>query len=392
MRRFSTAVLLTMLLLPLGSALAASPPEGPPAPVTVERLNGGEPIITRAHFAALGVPDEGRNINGPSLIRVPDWIPPEARAHPDAVYYLYFADHGGKYIRLAWSADLEGPWVLHGTGALVPPGQRGVLDLGEADAIDFGNGLVIFDHVASPDVHVDGQRHRIVMYFHAPARFEGERSPMRQETFVATSADGLNFNTAAAGGQRGHGIRPVMLGRFYFRVFEHGGEVYATGNFGRLYRAPDPEAPWTPPADFDFGTYLWEEGPNPFRAALLADGFDETYPRHFALRVQGNTLHAFYSRIGDAPERILLSTVDLTAPWQEWAPTHPPYEVLRAEKAWEGGDIPVETSKRGRIYGGVNELRDPCLFQDDDGAWYLLYTGQGEDAIGLTRITDTRPK
>jgi hypothetical protein len=35
----------------------------------------------------------GSNINGPSLIRVPDWVP-----DPLGRYYLYFAHHHGTYI------------------------------------------------------------------------------------------------------------------------------------------------------------------------------------------------------------------------------------------------------------------------------------------------------
>jgi len=34
----------------------------------------------------------GANIQGPSLIRVPDWVP-----NPIGRYYLYFADHKGSY-------------------------------------------------------------------------------------------------------------------------------------------------------------------------------------------------------------------------------------------------------------------------------------------------------
>ena len=63
----------------------------------VVRLNGGEPIIDRDMFTSLGVDSEGDNINGPSLIRIPDWIPASERADPSAVYYLYFAHHTGDY-------------------------------------------------------------------------------------------------------------------------------------------------------------------------------------------------------------------------------------------------------------------------------------------------------
>ena len=40
----------------------------------------------------------GSNINGPSLIRVPDWIEDSL-----GKYYLYFADHKGDRIKLAYS-------------------------------------------------------------------------------------------------------------------------------------------------------------------------------------------------------------------------------------------------------------------------------------------------
>src|SRR5262249_17714167 len=55
----------------------------------------------------------GDNINGPSLIRVPDWV-----EKPLGRYYLYFAHHDGRYIRLAYSDDLLGPWTMHRKGAL----------------------------------------------------------------------------------------------------------------------------------------------------------------------------------------------------------------------------------------------------------------------------------
>jgi hypothetical protein len=55
----------------------------------------------------------GDNINGPSLIRVPDWI-----ADPLGRYYLYFAHHNGDYIRLASADDLAGSWTMHEPGVL----------------------------------------------------------------------------------------------------------------------------------------------------------------------------------------------------------------------------------------------------------------------------------
>ena len=58
------------------------------------------PIITPGMLPS----GDGDNINGPSMIKVPDWI-----QSPLGKYYLYFAHHQGKYIRLAYADHPEGP-------------------------------------------------------------------------------------------------------------------------------------------------------------------------------------------------------------------------------------------------------------------------------------------
>src|SRR5262245_25405114 len=77
------------------------------APVRIDRLLD-RPIITPALD-----PSIGPNIQGPSLIRVPDWAPGRLGR-----YYLYFADHKGRYIRLAYADELLGPWRIHVPGSL----------------------------------------------------------------------------------------------------------------------------------------------------------------------------------------------------------------------------------------------------------------------------------
>jgi hypothetical protein len=106
------------------------------------------------------------NINGPSLIRVPEWV-----QNPLGKYYLYFAHHQGTYIRLAYANKLEGPWRLHGPGVLWL-----------ADSF-FEN------HIASPDVHVLNDHQEIRMYYHGCCLPD----PPHQFTRLATSQDGLNF-------------------------------------------------------------------------------------------------------------------------------------------------------------------------------------------------------
>ena len=56
------------------------------SPFEVVRINNSQPIIDQDMFDDLGVEDEGENINGPSLIRIPDWISPADRAHPCLLY------------------------------------------------------------------------------------------------------------------------------------------------------------------------------------------------------------------------------------------------------------------------------------------------------------------
>lgn len=51
--------------------------------------------------------------------------------------------------------------------------------------------------------------------------------------------------------------------------------------------------------------------------------------------LRGDTLHLFYTRKADAPERILVSTVRLTDDWTQWAASEP-VEVLRPEEQYEG--------------------------------------------------------
>ncbi len=107
----------------------------------------------------------GDNINGLSLIRVPNWV--EGRL---GRYYLYFADHKGAYILLAYADALTGPWTPH---------TPGVLDVAESlfEAVDPPEppeadrppwaeklkGGYLYAHVASPDVDVDHGDRRIRM-------------------------------------------------------------------------------------------------------------------------------------------------------------------------------------------------------------------------------------
>ena len=288
----------------------------------VERLRNN-PIVTPAIDATIG-----SNINGPSLVRVPEWI-----RDPLGAYYLYFAHHKGQYIRMAYAQNLEGPWSTYGPG---------VLDLGESF---FGNSSDP-NHVASPDVHVDSENRQIRMYYH------GVVAKGIQRTRVALSEDGIDFEA-----------REELLGNSYFRVFQHGGYHYAIGMPGVFYRSND-------------GLTEFVEGPTLFTENM----------RHCAVRLAGDTLSVFYSNAGDCPERILVSEIDLTQDWMDWSESAPSL-VLAPETDYEGADLPLEPSQRGLTEVRVRQLRDPGIYEES-GETYLLYSVAGEAGIAIARLHD----
>lgn len=304
-------------------------------------------------------PSIGVNIQGPSLIRVPDWI-----QNPLGNYYLYFADHKGLYIRLAYADELTGPWKIHTPGSLriehsyfapTPPpisdeqlaeltaARRGVSGLGSPVSHDLALEFTL-PHIASPDVHVDNENQRIVMYYH------GLEGPAFQHSRVATSEDGIDFFA-----------REENIGRTYFRAFKHENMTYALAMPGQFYRSED-------------GFTNFEEGPRLFVPNM----------RHSAVIVRDDHLYVFWTRVGDAPESIMLSTIDLRKNWMDWEESEE-VVLLKPEFEWEGANAPIEPSVRSTAYGQVNQLRDPALYVED-GNLYLLYAVAGESGIALARV------
>lgn len=317
-------------------AVLAAPPR--PAAVSAERIGNG-PIIYKGMPGLEG--ELGDNIDGPSAIKAPSWL-----KKPLGKYYMYFAHHRGKYIRLAYADRPEGPWHIY---------KPGTLRLSQMTHC--------FNHVASPDAIVDAENQRLMLYFHCPTEsVDVKRArPYAQLTFVATSKDGLHFD-------------PVQQGfaAAYLRAFRYRGYVYGLAMSDKKSAYPT----WLRSGQF-FRSAI---GMPPFEAGPRI--LDEM--RHAALIRKGNVLHVFYTIVGDDPERIYHAQVDLRPDWTEWTATAPT-EVLRPETHYEGADLPLAQSKGGMSAGRERALRDPAIL-GDDGRLYLYYTVAGETGIAVARV------
>ncbi|MFX0081819.1 MAG: hypothetical protein ACFE94_08705 [Candidatus Hodarchaeota archaeon] len=285
-----------------------------------------------------------RNINGPSLIRVPEWI-----KNPLGRYYLYFASHKGSYIYLAYSDNIEGPWQIFKNGTLqleeslfptkpsiqVPNYAKGAVKHGSDETKP---------HIASPDVHVYHETKEIRMYYHGLQR-DGS-----QMTRIALSKDGIHFKA-----------EPQIISYSYLRVFRFDDYYYGMCMPGIFYRSLN-------------GLDNFERGPILFNRNM----------RHSALRVYKNKLQVFWTQVRDSPERILLSTIDLSNDWLKWKAS-PPIEIFRPETEWEGAKLPIEPSFRGPINEPVCQLRDPAIFEENDKT-FLLYSIAGESGIAIAEL------
>jgi len=289
------------------------------------------------------------NANGPTLIRAPDWLP-----SPPGRYLLYFAHHEGDSIRLACSDDLRGPWQLHDPDPLTLADSRFAIDPPRAVDLDAEARAYIdagadgnYPHIASPDAWIDQRERRIRLYYH------GRLHDGRQRTRVALSADGLRFEA-----------RDEILGLPYLRIFRHEGWFYGLAMPAQLYRSRD-------------GLGGFEPGPR-----LTVEPI-----RHHALLNFRQDWYLLWTRIGDRPERILVSRLDTAGDWLGWR-LGPPRELHRATRHWEGGTLPPDASRPGAAMQPVNQLRDPAIFVDQ-GKIYLLYAIAGERGIAIGELEPT---
>lgn len=330
-----TKVIFGATLLAALATIAAVAAEQTPTAVKATRLGDG-PILRPDMMPK----DDGvwsGNLNFPCVVRVPEWV-----ERPLGRYYLYFSAHHGSYIRLAYADQVTGPWKIY---------EPGTLRLAEVERVN-GSDRTEQRHVASPDVHVDNGRRQFRMYFHYFLPKLGHKSS------VAFSTDGLRFDP-----------RPGAIAGPYLRAFPRDNAWLAIDDAGELLRSSDGIEPFKPLSDV---------------VKQAATGNPKTaHFRHGGLLPDGDRLGIFYSRVGDAPERILFTQVRLAGEPTAWQAS-PPVPVLEPERDWEGAKADLVPST---IMGQTNvrQLRDPFVFRED-GKTYLFYAVAGETGIAMAEV------
>ena len=279
---------------------------------------------------------KSQSVNGPTLIKVPEWV-----EDPLARYYLYFADHHGEYIRLAYADSPLGPFTIYSGGVL-----------------DVASSPLLADHVASPEIFVANGERKIYLAFHSPDPFDDRR----QNSLLASSTDGLVFNLESAL-PSGSYLEPEP----YVRLFAYEGMIYQIfPRHGLTF------------ARADSITGVFEESPQSL-------GLEKT--RHLSVLTNGNSLEIYFTTVGDSPERIKRTTVDLSQPWGTWKAG--PVECVRApEETWEGATLVPHPSQSGTALTPVNELRDPFVFVEN-GVERIYYSTAGENGIGVATVNGT---
>jgi len=281
------------------------------------------------------------NINGPSCLRTPNFI-----KNPCGKYLLYFAHHSGKFIRMAYSEDIFTDWKIL---------NYRINTISEE--------MKFHDHVASPDVYVDNIEKSIYMFFHS--RIKGSRE---QKTFLSKSRDGINFEL----------VEDKFNLPFYFRHVITETKTFAVTKGGNLYVntiSPIANA-WRALNNVNTGKSNEEVMHNNFGSI-----------RHSSLIYYMKTLIMFYTRIGDAPERIYAAKLEKNKKGL-WLLSKE-FEVTRPEFNFEGVNLKIEASMPGPSLQEENALRDPYVLQDG-GDYYLFYACAGERGIAVGKLFMTQ--
>ncbi|MBD3320315.1 MAG: hypothetical protein GF350_04385 [Chitinivibrionales bacterium] len=288
----------------------------------------------------------------PTLIKVPDWAPA-----PLGKYYLYCAHHAGKHLMLFYADEITGPYTEAPFPMAIDPDQSG--------------------HMSAPDVHIDEENQRFIMYYHASwINDDG--------TGVAFSDDGKTFTPDDRYG----------LGSKYWRSFTVEGDdnYYAFSRIGFIRKSAEPFANY----EKLLALYHFYSGFPCCRAESTRGEICKSAcgARHPGVYVKGSVTYLFFSLFPDqkeyelgldtVPEHIQMCRLEnVSAPPEEWvfAPAEYPLTVLKPELDWEGGNLDIMDYKKGE----AKALREPFVYEEDNQL-YLLYSGMGEQQIGIAKL------
>lgn len=276
------------------------------------------------------------NICNPCLVKVPDWCKNKL-----ADYYLFYADHKGKFIKLAYSNNLFSKWKIK---------KGGVIHIRQFnDAIN---------HIASPEIYIDSKKKEVILFTHSHSK-----SQVGQWTYISKSKDALNFEV----------VNNIPIAPFYFRMFQYNEYYYALTKGGALWKSKN-------------FSQKFSQCQNLFYRDKSNDklhNYDGAV-RHLCVIIESNSLIVFYTKIGDKPEKIYFSKLNLKLDEKKWF-FKKEFELMRPEKNFEGKDIKLTKSMPGDTLKPENALRDPHVLKILNN-YFLTYCVKGEFGIAIAEL------
>jgi len=279
-----------------------------------------------------------KSICNPCLIKTPKWIKKKL-----GKYYLYFADHRGKFIKLLYSDHLDRGWKYL---------DKKILHLKSKPKLD------AYNHIASPEIYVNKKEKQIYIFTHSHSR-----SKIGQWTYLSNSKDGINFSKKFN--------KP--LAPFYLRFFYHKKYYYGIVKGADLWRSRNINI-------------KFQQCQNLLTRKKSKTNLHNKNGsiRHLGILKKKNYLHCVFSKIGDKPERIYYTKIHLSKNYLNWK-FQKIKEILRPTFPYEGSKLKLKKSKAGDAPRGENALRDPYLFVDGKKT-YLIYCVKGEKNFALCEI------
>jgi len=281
----------------------------------------------------------GENINGPALLKV-------SKYHRKIINYkflLFFSHHEGDFIRLMGSNSPIGPWII------LP-----IQILKNNINIDF------HDHIASPDVHGNLIKDKIIIFFHS--REIGSR---KQLTFKSELKNIFDSEPK---------VEKTNL-PFYARIFKYKKVFYALTKGGNLFETNDPLfLNWVPLVNIFTGETALDDVYQNSEGSI----------RHVCVIKYKRQLFVFYTLIGDKPEQIWVSKLIINRENRKYEVIGKT-SVLRPVKLYEGWGIVLRKSKSGPALMPENAVRDPFVIKHRN-KYLMYYAIQGEFGLAVASL------